>query len=75
MSLEDEMISVYARGFWRWFAAMTSWRSGSLSTVISRIVVNRAQQAAERQHSRMRRDLLKVDEHLETALAFAGRSE
>jgi preprotein translocase subunit SecA len=34
-----------------------------------------AQRAAERLHSRMRRDLLRYDEHMETALAFSGRGE
>lgn len=75
MSLEDELVSVYAGGFWRWFAATTGRKFGPLSTLIGSFVVRRAQRAAERQHSRMRRDLLKMDEHLETALAFAGRSE
>jgi hypothetical protein len=34
-----------------------------------------AQRAAERLHLRMRRDLLKADEQLDSALAFSGRSE
>jgi len=34
-----------------------------------------AQRSAERLHSRMRRDLLRYDEHMETALAFSGRGE
>ena len=34
-----------------------------------------AQHAAERLHSRMRRELLRYDEHVQTALAFAGRGE
>jgi preprotein translocase subunit SecA len=34
-----------------------------------------AQRAAERLHSRTRRDLLRHDEHMETALAFSGRGE
>jgi preprotein translocase subunit SecA len=37
--------------------------------------VHRAQRAAERLHSRMRRDLLKLDEQLDSALAFSGRPE
>ena len=37
--------------------------------------VRLAQRAAERMHSRMRRDLLRYDEHMETALAFSGRGE
>jgi hypothetical protein len=34
-----------------------------------------AQRIAERRHYLMRRDLLKLDENVETALAFAGRGE
>jgi preprotein translocase subunit SecA len=34
-----------------------------------------AQKMAERLYSRMRRDLLRYDEHMETALAFSGRGE
>jgi len=38
-------------------------------------MLRRAQAAAERLHARMRRDLLAMDEHLETALAFSGQVE
>jgi hypothetical protein len=38
-------------------------------------VLRRAQRRAERLHARRRRDLLTMDEHLETALAFSGRLE
>jgi len=34
-----------------------------------------AQKAAERLHARMRGDLLRVDEQLESTLAFSGRPE
>ena len=33
------------------------------------------QQAARHHHSRMRRDLLKLDDHLADMLAFTGRGE
>jgi preprotein translocase subunit SecA len=38
-------------------------------------VFRRAQRAAEREHFLIRRDLLKIDEHVDTALAFSGRGE
>jgi preprotein translocase subunit SecA len=38
-------------------------------------MVRRAQRRAEHLHIRIRRELLQVDEHLEIALAFSGRSE
>jgi len=52
-------------------------RSVAASEHLSRLLnaAGLAQRAAERLHSRMRRDLLKIDEHLETALAFSGRQE
>ena len=37
--------------------------------------VRLAQKTAERLYSRMRRDLLRYDEHMENALAFSGRGE
>jgi preprotein translocase subunit SecA len=59
-SLEDEIVR-YAR--WaRWLDARP-------------LRLRLAQRAAERLHSRMRRDLLRYDEHMETALAFSGRGE
>jgi preprotein translocase subunit SecA len=42
---------------------------------VARWVVRAAQRRAERLHSRARRDLLRVDEQLETTLAFSGRGE
>jgi len=38
-------------------------------------LVKGAQRRAEKLHARMRRDLLKMDKQLGTALAFAGRKE
>jgi hypothetical protein len=39
------------------------------------VVFRFAQQRAERTHSRARRDLLEMDEHLGDILAFSGRGE
>lgn len=60
-SLEDEIVRAHV-GWARW-----------LGTVPLRLRV--AQRAAERLHSRMRRDLLRYDQHMDTALAFSGRGE
>jgi preprotein translocase subunit SecA len=71
VSLEDELFTVYAGGRWRWLARVTRrWQVWS-----GMFVMRIAQRSAEHTHSRMRRGLLKVDEHLETALAFSGRFE
>jgi hypothetical protein len=47
-------------GYGRWFG---------------RALFRSTQRAAERRHYRMRRDLLKMDEALDSALAFAGTGE
>ena len=75
MSLEDDLVSAFAGHIQRWLAIAAGRRVTLLTPLIGRFVVRRAQRAAERRHSRMRRDLLKVDERLESALAFAGRPE
>ncbi|HLE43087.1 MAG TPA: preprotein translocase subunit SecA [Methylomirabilota bacterium] len=75
VSLEDELARVHGRRPWRWLAetaARAGWRAWPR---IGGWSVRRAQRAAERLHSRMRRDLLKYDEQLETTLAFSGRLE
>jgi hypothetical protein len=45
---------------------------GSVPRRLARLVVRRAQRAAERRHARARRDLVRVDDHLDTALAFSA---
>jgi preprotein translocase subunit SecA len=71
-SLEDESITVYAGRLWRWLGtAAVHSIPGARS--LGAFVLHRAQRQAERQHALLRRDLLTMDEHLETALAFSGR--
>ena len=72
LSLEDDLVATHGTWFGRWFAALTlrwGWEGPSLR------LMRRAQRAAERMHARMRRAVLKVDDQLESALAFAGRAE
>jgi preprotein translocase subunit SecA len=75
VSLEDELVAVYASGLWRWLGRVTGHRGRLIAPWLGSVVVRRAQQAAERLHARTRHDLLKMDEHLEIALAFAGRRD
>jgi preprotein translocase subunit SecA len=75
VSLEDEIVAVHASWLDRWLARVATRRAGRTGEWLAALVVRRAQRAAERLHARMRRDLLKLDEHLTTALAFAGRPE
>ena len=73
-SLEDDLVTTYG-GLWRW-VALTLTRGGrTLAPWVATWGVRRAQRAAERTHSRIRRSLLKTDEQLESALAFSGRAE
>jgi preprotein translocase subunit SecA len=74
VSLEDEIITVYASRLWRWLGTFLVYYI-PYTRMIGACIVCRAQRRAERLHARIRRDLLTMDEHLETALAFSGRHE
>jgi len=74
VSLEDELVAMHARRLWCRVAARAAGL-GRLGQLLALGLVTSAQRRAERLHSRARRDLLRMDEHLETALAFSGRGE
>jgi len=48
---------------------------GSMPGWVGKCVFALAQMRAERLHSRMRRDLVDMDDYLGNMLAFSGRSE
>jgi preprotein translocase subunit SecA len=73
-SLEDELIARYG-AWWRHVVCWAAERNGRVLSRMARWIFRRAQRGAERLHARMRADLLRLDEHLETALAFSGRQE
>jgi preprotein translocase subunit SecA len=73
VSLEDELVTAHG-GLWKPLGRVAN-RCGAVGPWLGKALLWWAQLAAERLHSRMRRDLLKVDARLETALAFTGRSE
>ncbi|MGH7354040.1 MAG: prepilin peptidase [Candidatus Rokuibacteriota bacterium] len=75
VSLEDEIVALHAGWVERRLASLVSRTSGWVGDRLAALVVHRAQRAAERLHSRIRRDLLRHDEQRETTLAFAGRPE
>jgi preprotein translocase subunit SecA len=64
VSRQDELAQVYSSRIWKTVGRRT--RAFDLKM---------AQRAAERMHLRMRKDLLRADEQLDSALAFSGRSE
>jgi len=77
VSLEDELIAAHAGKFLQGLASLLLNNIGH--SIISRWIMgalfSKAQRKAERLHSRMRRDLLKMDEHVGDELAFTGRQE
>jgi len=75
VSLEDEITAVYSPRLWRTLGGALAGASRRLEPWVAALTVRRAQRAAERLHSQMRRELLRVDEQLESALAFSGRPE
>jgi preprotein translocase subunit SecA len=75
VSLEDEIITVYASRLWQWLGRVAEYSFPYAHRVVGTFVLRQAQRRAERLHARRRRDLLTMDEHLETALAFSGRLE
>ncbi|MBA5869150.1 MAG: prepilin peptidase [Nitrospira sp. CR2.1] len=72
LSLEDDVVAAHATWLGRW-CAMQALRWGWQAP--SRWLMRRAQRAAERLHARIRTAVLKVDDQLESELAFAGRAE
>jgi preprotein translocase subunit SecA len=74
-ALDDELVVAYGRGVWRWLASLVAQAGRPLPRWLARLAVRKAQRTAERLNSRIRRDLLRADEQMETALAFSGHAE
>jgi preprotein translocase subunit SecA len=74
--LEDELFIVYTNRMLQWLmvAAANIW-GGSLIRPPGKFIFRRAQHAAQRQHAKIRRNLLKFDEQISDSLAFTGRME
>lgn len=75
LSLEDDLVKDYfgevvLRLFSRWVR-----REEPLPRWLGVPMIKIAQSAAERHHSRVRRDLLKLDDNQSDMLAFSGRAE
>lgn len=70
------LISVYINSSIQWIAGAILRNAGSfMGRWIGKVLFRISQYAAERQHARMRHDLLKMDEQLGESLAFTGRPE
>ena len=70
-SLEDPLLEILGKSRLLRLARLPGWHG----QWAGRKAFDRAQDRAERLHSRMRRDLVKVDKRLDTLLAFSGRAE
>ena len=75
LSLEDELIMAQTGPFMRWLSRSVCSVGPSAPLWVGRVLFWWTQHRAERMHARMRVAVLKMDEHLNTALAFAGRPE
>jgi preprotein translocase subunit SecA len=76
VSLEDELVLMYTSRILQWLMAITGkYAGGFLIRPAGKLIFRRAQNAAQRQHAKTRRDLLKFDEQISDSLAFTGRME
>jgi preprotein translocase subunit SecA len=74
LSLEDELFSIHGSTLKR-LVTGTLHRYGRVGPWLAKLAFSWAQSAAERLHSRIRRDLFYADERLESALSFSGKFE
>jgi preprotein translocase subunit SecA len=74
-SLEDEILSLSSKSLVGRLASGFSDLRSAPGRLAGNAFAARAQQMAERRHFRARRELLKLDESLETSLAFSGPGE
>lgn len=75
LSLEDELVASYCPAV---FAPVLRMLKSAENMHVARLgwlVIRSSQKAAEREHARIRRNMLRFDEHRNTLLAFAGSLE
>ncbi len=75
LSFEDELTAAYFRPWLVRFLRRFARRGRSAGPLLSYLLTTLPQRATERAHARLRRNLLKIDEHLGNLLAFSGRPE
>ena len=75
LSLEDELVAHYYPALVMRRIRSGGSAAGMLRRGLGELMIALPQQAAEWRHARIRRDLLKMDEHLGKMLAFSGRPE
>jgi preprotein translocase subunit SecA len=75
VSIQDELPKLHSHGVWKLLSRAAANPGQSFPSALRTLNLRVAQRSAERLHRRMRRDLLKIDEHLSSTLAFSGRPE
>jgi preprotein translocase subunit SecA len=74
VSLEDELVKHYGGPLAKVFTYKDE-NKRAISRLVGNLLIRGAQKHAERVHARMRRELLKMDKQMGTALAFSGKYE
>ena len=74
-SLEDELLRSHPAPILARIRAQSVNPESTPGRWLAAFLVRSSQRAAERKHFLMRRDLLKIDESVDSALAFSGRGE
>ena len=76
VALDDELVTAHAPRWMRFLAILAARsRIAFLARWAGAPVFRGGQRSAQRLHSRMRRNLLKMDDRVGESLAFSGRSE
>ncbi|MFA7012033.1 MAG: preprotein translocase subunit SecA [Desulfobacterales bacterium] len=76
IAFDDELAAMHAGGALRWIGILAAkTRIEFLSRWTGGLVFWYAQQSAQRQYARIRRNLLKMDDRIGESLAFSGRPE
>jgi preprotein translocase subunit SecA len=74
-ALTDEVMAKAGRAVWRGLTRLATTGTRPLQGRPAAFLMRRAQVSAERLHARIRRELLRSEDQLDTALAFSGRPE
>ena len=73
VSLEDDLVATHGGAWQRLLTPLG--RASKEPSRLAGLAVRQAQRAAERAHGRMRRDLLRFDDQMDSTLAFSGPGE
>jgi len=74
-SLEDELVRAHRARLLGFLGPDRLNLGSGIGRKLGNSLVKKAQRTAEREHSRTRRELLRFDESVDTALAFSGKGE